>query len=248
MTTKQKTPIWKGSTEIFEQPGYPLWQTSSEGTEIERRFEGPYEKILAEVDSGRIVRGTSMTDLGANASNYVIDRFRFYPEEGASGVLVVILNDYVNNDDDGGNGSGNETTEVEWVQLEKSISEHPAFTDALTEDAIATIIKAAENNEALPATNGQGETATLALYNRVRAGVTSYIVYAPVIRRTSALTSAPSSSNAGGRENPPGGLVSGDWEWLKTADRVVSPGQNSDYEQIEEWTGADVWDPVLYPQ
>ena len=241
------TPNWKGSTAIIEMPGSPDWRIRGEGTRIQRRFEGPYTAIKSAVDAGTYDLGETMSDIG---DDYPIKDVRFFQTgEGGVGELSITLDDFTTlpNDATPG-GEDNSKIEFESVQLEKSITEHPFFADTLSADAINTIVQAAEAGEPLPDfSSSGGQTKATGLYNRLRAGVESYIVFAPLVRKTTPLGAKPDDLEAGIREDPPE-EPGGTWQYLKTADRAVSPGQDSAWDRIEEWTGADVWDPILYPE
>jgi len=243
MATTQKTPVWKGTKEIAEQPGYPRIKVDSNGTSITRRYEGAFEKIQAEITSARIATGKAMPNLGAGYSSVRIRTFESWPAEGDSGVLIVQMDDYSTSTGGEDDDVDNSTLEIDWVQLEKSITEHPYYADIT--DSQWEQIKDAVNDKDAPKEWEDGSKAEGA-YNRLKRGVEGYLVFAPVVRRTTPLKLAPTTQTAGTREDPPES-PSGDWEFLKTADRLVSPGQSSPFDRVEEWTGADAWDPILYP-
>lgn len=149
--------------------------------------------------------------------------------------------------------------EVEMAQLEKPLLSAPAFSGY------------AEQVELWKA----GDPATRALYqyddaqgNRfqlggqalvaaklILKGVESYLVFAPVARRTSRYAAKKAEqvfssvgAACGKRQTPPAKLTriaGGTWEWLKTADRVQE-NSGGGCERVEEWTGADEWDHDLY--
>lgn len=79
------------------------------------------------------------------------------------------------------------------------------------------------------------------------SGIESYIVGAPVARKTTRSYYTPAVGSLGAIGAPAGfGLPSG-YQWLKTADRAVRQGHRGKWERVEEWTGADKWDADLYP-
>jgi len=239
MAASVKTPVWKGPRSLVESPGYPRYIGSTSGHEVRRRYEGDYELVKAEVESGRIVVGGTMSDLRGAFGQVTIRTHEHYRDVGGVGVLMVTLNDF-------GSGSSASSTidqptyEVEWVQLEKPIEQHDKYKN----------IDAAELRKVKAAiAEDQDYTGTVAdaqkLYAKLLRGQDTYLVFSPVVRATTPRSNQPTGSSAGARDNPPIS-VSGSWEWLKTADRSVSPGQTSDWDQIEEWTGADEWDADIY--
>ena len=89
-------------------------------------------------------------------------------------------------------------------------------------------------------------------------GVESYLVWAPVIRRSTAgLRHATVGDGMGrihsGTPKIDGISVSGNWKWLKTGDSAETywtqdeSGRECERCSREElWTGADDWDEELY--
>ncbi|MGN1325898.1 MAG: hypothetical protein ACI4YA_06140 [Candidatus Spyradenecus sp.] len=100
--------------------------------------------------------------------------------------------------------------------------------------------------------NGQaltGETLTLAKMIR-EEGIEYYVVFTPIITLTTRHNGLPSGvgSNIGKIETPkdaPEGLSAIATEWLKTADRIQG-SIDGVYTRIQQWTGADKWNPNLY--
>lgn len=149
--------------------------------------------------------------------------------------------------------------EIDQVQVEKSLRQHPAFITFVAADWFA--ISAWENEidqdlksqykyykrdaegktagtiQTLTGTVSAGQTAYA--YLRLR-GVESYLDFAPVVRRNSRYlgSSAPNSSDAGQKTTAPAYAPEG-YEWLKTADRVTKQGAKGiEWIRQEEWTGA----------
>lgn len=235
--------IWRGSRELHEEPGSPRRRKDADGTTVTRVFTGPYEDL---VDNEPGINDV-MEGFGGEILVKTVETIPLEAGPAGPGRMTVTADDKSDAPPDDGGGHPPSTIEIEWVQLEKSITEHPYFTNALTADAINQIVTAAEAGDPLPAFGGGGgQTEATGLYNRLRQGVDSYLVFSPVVRKTTPLTDKPTGQSAGSREAPPE-TPSGTWEYLKTADRSVSPGQDSKWERVEEWTGADVWDPILYP-
>ena len=244
MATTQKTPVWKGTKEIAEQPGYPRIKVDSNGTSITRRYEGAFEKIQAEITSARIATGKAMPNLGAGYSSVRIRTFESWPAEGDSGVLIVQMDDFA----DGGSSSSGSTVgaasyEDDWVVLEKSIERHPRYADVSDADII--IIREAVENPVSGQSPFLTDTAAIELYTKLLRGQDSYTLYSPIVRSTTPYDGPPPQGKAGQLENPPGNAPA-DWDWRKTAYRRQKPGSQSAWDLVEEWTGADQWDPDIY--
>ena len=79
--------------------------------------------------------------------------------------------------------------------------------------------------------------------DKIRKGVESYLLFAPVITLTGTYDGRPDSGVPGYIATPP---VSVDgFEYLKTADRVRQ-NQDRTWERVQQWTGADEWDTDIY--
>lgn len=134
----------------------------------------------------------------------------------------------------------NTTIEVIWAELRKKIEEHPRYAD-LSQTDLNRIHKevADPNPDRSPIFT---DPLAQELYLKLISGTTEYSIGAPVVRRT---TTNPTNLDAGSawvRSTPPAG-PSG-YEWLKTADEIRHQG--SDWQRVEEWTGAQEWDANLY--
>lgn len=149
--------------------------------------------------------------------------------------------------------------EIDQVQVEKSIRQHPAFIAFTAADWAAVtnweneqspVLKTAykyyeRDSEGTPAGSIQDLTGTTAAgqvayaYLRLR-GVESFLDFAPVVRRNSRYigSSAPDSSDAGQKTAAPAYAPDG-YDWLKTADRISKQGSKGvEWIRQEEWTGA----------
>ena len=77
-------------------------------------------------------------------------------------------------------------------------------------------------------------------------GVESYLVFSPVVSRTSTYKDRPDPADCGKIQTPPI-TVPGTWEYLKTGDRIVQQSDGK-YVRSEQWTGADTWERELYEE
>ena len=152
---------------------------------------------------------------------------------------------------------------VEMAQIEKPLLTHPRYRDVAEavamwrDEADATLRNAYKYTDA----GGTEQTLTgraLEAAEKIRKGVESYLVWAPVIRRSTAgLRHATVGQGMGkihtGTPNIDGISVAGSWKWLKTADSAetywTEDEKGDDCERCsreELWTGADDWDDDLY--
>lgn len=150
-------------------------------------------------------------------------------------------------------------SEIDQVQIEKPLKQHPAFITFTSADWQAVNAWENENDMALKAayqyflrdkdSETVGSVLTLTgtstagqqAYARLRLlGTESFLDFAPVVRRTSRYrgSAAPSSADAGQKTTAPAYAPAG-YEWLKTCDRVSKQGTKSiEWIRQEEWTGA----------
>jgi len=101
---------------------------------------------------------------------------------------------------------------------------------------------------------------TLTLAQKIMKGVTNYVIYAPVISRTTIHAIAPTMGAIGKKQKPTD--LSGwtgfnnqplnpSWvglakEWLKTSEKSSS-NMDGTFTLVEQWQGMDEVDPDLYP-
>lgn len=152
--------------------------------------------------------------------------------------------------------------EIEWVQLEKALRQHPAFAEFTPTDWTAIDLWEKETDVAARAAFqywnrdkeglAVGDLQTLGasaepdkspqVYAKLRLlGVESFLEFAPVARKTSRYrgNSAPATDDAGTKVgSDPFDGVPADYEWLKTADRSSKQGFGIEWLRQEEWTGA----------
>lgn len=151
--------------------------------------------------------------------------------------------------------------EIDYVQIEKSIKQHPDFISFSSADWAAVNAWDAEIDHNLKSNyqyqmrdvdnKPTGTTLTLAgttsagqkayAFLRLR-GVESFLDFSPVVRKSSKYygSSAPASSDAGQKTTAPTYAPSG-YQWLKTADRISKQGtRGNEWLRQEEWTGARV--------
>ena len=151
--------------------------------------------------------------------------------------------------------------EFDMAQIEKPLSSHPALMDDTQNPDLvsnATKLELWRNEQRTDLRNAfkylptpassDAEAVTLEgivkkFAIKILRGVESYIVFAPVVSKTSVYSGRPETGAIGMIEDPY--YCDPDFEYLKTGDHSV---QNTDktWTRTEKWTGADSWDHDLY--
>jgi hypothetical protein len=252
---------WKGSKEIHEAPTSPKREKSVQGLRITRVFNGPFASLVAaEPSIGQVMEGYEGIPILTVSTEPL--------EAGPTGPGRMTI--VAGNDDLGGGGTGGidpivdlaPTYEIEWTQLEQPLLQHPMYAAGasveLTPADLANLEQwKQESDPALKAvykfkaTNGSEVTLSPNAQHyagKVRRGIESYFVPAPVCRKTTRHFTKPQTSAMGRRQNPPGdvGAPPG-YVWLVSADRAIRQGRGGTWERITEWLGAQSWDTDIYP-
>jgi hypothetical protein len=146
--------------------------------------------------------------------------------------------------------------EVEWVDVQRPLQEHPEFQGVLTaRDLVDVDLWKQEQNPELRASyqynpdpeNPDAEPVELSekaqkLAEGFALGIEGYVDHAPVFRKiTTYLNGYPPDSSAGMKQAPsmPAGSPGpSGYEWIKTADRAIQTGEKNRWDRVEEWTGA----------
>jgi hypothetical protein len=147
------------------------------------------------------------------------------------------------------------TIELEWMELQKKIETHPRYAQAvgissagpkeLTDEDVQAIDLWKNSSGADRAKNFNALSVNAKdLASKILRGVESYVVFYPVVRRTTPIGKAPSSASPGKIENPPPEIRISGYQFLKTADRFIRKGTH--WSEVEEWTGAEFIDPDFY--
>ena len=261
--------IWKGSTAIHLQPGYPKYKGNTSGETVILVYGGPYQTLLvAKPFSGQVVNGfpyipvseVNVEPLGAGVTG--------------PGTLTITLQQ-----DNGSTSSAvdDQTDELDWTELTRAIELHPRYNGTLaqgngfggTKLSTAAIILSGDSS-ATPLTSvwdqlkeaasisirnalvaripdGSSKTLVLELETKYHAGTTSYVMPAPLARRTiRSFNIIPSTAMGKVTGNKPFPECPDGYVWLTTADRSLRQGKRSKWERILEWTGASYWDEELY--
>jgi hypothetical protein len=242
------TPRWKGSQALTEQPTSPTFESTKEGPRYTRVWRGPYAKCISD-------QPARLQTMAGTPSDFKVDTVRIAKQPGGSAEMTVTLTpapveDYTT--------ENNETLELDWVEIQKDIRTHPMFGSlfasshpsanefVLTEDdqrAVAeweTASTAADKATKYTALTAHAKE----LAKRLQRGQDSYVVYAPLCRRTTKNAARPTKTRCGKSDNPPAAIKVDGYKYIKTADRST---RDRTWTSVEEWTGADEVDTKVYP-
>ena len=180
------------------------------------------------------------------------------PSRGGMAMLSVTVRDPSSSRYTDADGDREIVYEAEMVQIEKPIMSHPNFKAYAgvielwrnSDPKLRAELRYKDADDVEQELDGQARDAAALILE----GVESYLVFAPVLRRTTSDPRRPRKAfsriggKCGKRVTPPSrltGMAAGDWGWLKTADRARQASGGGS-ERVEEWTGADEWDERLY--
>lgn len=258
MAGQDDSIIWLGSIAAHEQPGSPDIDGDNSGLVVVRTYEGPYDvlrgavpkinSVMADIDEKPTVRHYKLTKL-----------------EGGIGRLVITARkEYGNSGIDAGEGDELSTYEVDNQQLEKPLLSHPRYVAAgvNTEDAngnsvagfVSMYMNAATSAERKTVRDDVAKSGCPAaaknlfpeIIGKLMLGRDSYIIPAPVLRITTPSVNRPGTTTVGKKVDPSFPGKPAGYEWLGTADRSIRRGKSGTWERVQEFTGADEWDPQLY--
>ncbi len=244
------TPTWKGSTAVQPQPGYPRFRRDARGIAVTMQYRGPYATLrtYGPAIGDDIVLGAF--ELEPDDEIVFCESVDCQPDgagEAGPGTLTVV---YSNVPNSGGLLVASTTTiEVDFAAVERPLLLHPRYCTGGAKALDTAARKKVETWEAdKSAANYAALTAEgLDYAAKVLKGTTSYLVGAPIARKTTRSTTAPTVSSVGTRSAtaPVSGAPSG-YQWLKIADRAVRQAPASGWERVEEWQGAKEIDADLY--
>ncbi|MGI5868683.1 MAG: hypothetical protein ACOX9C_04455 [Kiritimatiellia bacterium] len=215
-------------------------------------------RTRAEVDSATLVKEGRYADLAEQQPDkgmeimpgWVVESSTLEPRKGLLGTLTINL---VEKDASPAGakppGSINSAIEIDMAQIEKPLMAKSDYNGYETEielwkasppDVRGQLKYVEKEGEDPKPLTGQAETVARLMLK----GVETYLVFAPVVTRTSTYKLRPDPSDIGKVCNPPV-TVPGSWQYLKTGDRIVRQADGR-YVRTEQWTGADEWAPELY--
>lgn len=191
-------------------------------------------------------------------------------DRGGLGTLTITLGDKETTGGGGGGEDGKNTKyEVDYTLIEKPIEQHPLFLHIFNDPDQATYRADIElwrnldikyiarkmqcqyplQEDPDPTKDDHWHTfgGAYKLYcQKILAGIESYFLQVPVIRKSTIEVNPPSASAAGIRETPPKTFGINAKQWIKTVDRALSTDRNGRWERHEEWSGFDNLDVDLY--
>jgi hypothetical protein len=236
------TPVWKGSTKIEEQPGSPKYTESGSGEKVVRTFRGPYSTLFGT----RPRKGGTMTGY----DGFVIDEVYLEPDgagpDGPGTMTVTLLKDLFFST------ATDAVEEIEYTEITKPAEQAPIFAPGgakeLTDTDLDRIADWKAAGTAAERTRIYAEASANAKYfiTKLKRGQDSYVVFAPVYRRTRKSYNPPTTTRCGRKVAKPGPCPAG-YEWFQSADRRMRQGGAGKWEYVTEITGVDRVDTDFYP-
>lgn len=227
--------------QAYEQAGSPRYSYDKEGGRCTRVFRGSMSILEA-------MRPSVAGNMDGTYGNFRVTSVEIYPTSTSEiGEMVVNLDNYtdeseLNQGSEIESTQKEETIEIEWTQLDKPLAQAPFFKNLSPEDIqlAEDVISGKQSKAAL---NDKSDKLTTYYEKRMR-GQQTYLVFAPVVRRTMQTSSRPTTGSCGKIDSPPVGI--GGFQFIKTTDRASKSTHNRYWERTEEWLGADSWDNDLY--
>lgn len=232
-------PKWRGTQGMNEAPTSPKYEHTQDGKRWTKIYTGPYTVLIGNAPQ----RLQAFQGVPGLVDTVLVER-----TPGANGQLTVTLKPNPLPDQDS-KDADKPTLEVEWMELQKRIETHPRYAAAGAKELTSDDLQAIDlwkNSTAGDRASKYGSLSDNAkdLVAKILKGQDSYVVFYPLIRRTTPRSSAPSGTNAGKISNPPIDVAG--FHFLKTADRYIRRGTS--WSQVEEWTGAESIDTDLYQE
>jgi hypothetical protein len=241
------TPIWKGSTDLEEQPNSPEY-TNGERIVCVRNFKGPYATALAAAP----VRGSQGT---GDQTGWLVDESRVVREKGGVGSLTIRYVPDAASLLPSWPGASSTTLpldecSVSHEKLETALEKHVNYS-SLTEaqrDAVRLLLQNYDQYKADYEATVTGHALTNQLWLKLKRGMTHYVTYYPVYRWT-LYSWQPPVGEAGGYIQTPYGPISvpGSVVWLRQGDQIKHNGSHWVLER--SWLGGDAAsiDADIYP-
>lgn len=258
--TSKRTAKWCGSRAITEHPESGDWDFSNSEDACTRVYEGPYAALL----SSRPSPGQVMAGMPAG---FAVDRVKVKRAKSGKGTMTITLA-RTNGGSSDNSAPEQPQYEIDWSEVQKPLEQHPiwksgavlALADsdwcdigAWKEEKDAALRKLFKYRDERSGSIYPLLTNARAFAAKALAGTTSYSVWIPVLRRTTAVRRNISGAVAGRIATPPDEFGTlpvrsggGSYVWFKTADRSSRSGKHGKWRRIEEWTGFDTVDTDLY--
>lgn len=232
-----RQPKWRGAVGMRESPNSPKYEHTQDGERWTKIYTGPYSLLIG----NKPLRLQGFQGVPGKVDTVLVEKM-----PGGNGLMTVTLKPNPLPDQDS-KDTEKPTLEVEWMELQKRAETHPIYaTDgskALTDSDLQAIDlwkNSTAGDRASKFTALSDNAKNLAA--KILKGEDSYIVFYPIIRRTTPRSDGPSATSAGKINEPP--ITVNGFEFLKTADRHIRRG--TCWSQVEEWTGAEKIDTDFY--
>ena len=249
------TTVKRGDTTFRERPDSPEWDFGTQKVSCTRTFEGLYADCLTKVPP----IGSSMQGYDAKLLVENVKIKKAISGKATMTVLAEYLADVGNNEFP---APVQPVFEVEWVQLERPLEQHPKFKalfpdpkgeTTFTDAQIAALNDFNAWENATDATSRQATYAALSaafktLAQKKMRGQTTYLLFAPTARITTLARNVTLASGCGKQFTAVPGFseLPEGYAWLSTADHSTRTGTNGKWQRVQEWTGADTWDVDIY--
>lgn len=184
--------------------------------------------------------------------------------EGSSYGMLTVVCERVFDASESSTGTKRETTyEVDWVDIERSLYEHPEFRVGgggnyeLTNEDVAAIKSWEKNPDpdykkiyvyshddyaTAPTAESPILSANAQMFSKgLELGVDVWVDKAPVLRESvSYVGGPPPAASAGQKEDPPEGFpnIPAGYEWIRSTDRGLRSGGQTKWVNDTEWIGA----------
>lgn len=193
--------------------------------------------------------------MAGTPSTFFVDTVSVEKMTGGRGKMTVTLSPTPQ--PDFGSGDSGAVYEIEWSEVQRKIEQHPVFgaggawelTD-IDRDKVMEWQNATTSKERARIYSQVSFTANARqLADRIRDGQETYLIFTPIVRLTTTHATQPTTGGCGVISAPPGIAPTrpttppSPYIWVKTADRL---NLVKVWTRVQEWTGADVWDAVLY--
>lgn len=231
----------------YKRPGYPKTQNSEKSYRTLIEYIGPHDLL----SSAEPASNDQWGDYPGKVASTNLS-----PIEGTEHATLQVTTEYFYDNEDGQPGEADSVTlEVDWVVLQRSMYEHPAFAPGeggqfeLNGGDLVDIASWEREEDRTLKTLYQyldgTDVVELSLNARMFArGIELaqdvWEDYVPVIRRTTNYSNGnPANSTAGEKGGEPSfaGKPRG-YEWRKSADRGVNDRGQTRWSRQEEWIGA----------
>lgn len=236
------------------RPGFPRQSYGKDCYRTELEYVG--------IESELAIASPPISTAWGNYQGLVSD-LRLEPFEGSEWAILTVVCERSYDPAEGNEGLGtmvaNATTyELDWVDVQRSLFEHPVFrvggggAYALTTEDVEEIKKWMVNpnpgNKELfffDIAEVGGDYDVLSanaqmLAQGMKQGVEYWIDKAPVARRTDTWVKGPPPAGTAGQKELPTDFpnLPDGYEWIRSADRALRAGGQASWESATEWIGA----------